>query len=228
MISRSGRGGPLFSVVLLFSLVMSRCALAFTIVIDPGHGGAEKGAVYENIVEKDLCLAVSRAIRTHLLKRPGMRVVLTRDDDVTVSWEDRARVIEDANPDLVVSLHFNTDMFMLAETRGLEIYYPADDFSRPPQDAISLFSRNNRSFAVGKFLRDRYLRSSLFSEWKHDLNLFAQRDLKIFRITANPILLLELAYLTSPDDRSRIVNGQFLADMARFLAEAIFEWAAEK
>ncbi len=209
-------------------MLLPGSAFSFTVVIDAGHGGAEKGAVHGDLVEKDLCLAVARGVRAHLVKRPGMRVVMTREDDATLSWEERGRIIEEADPDLIVSLHFNTDIFMLAETRGLEIYYPADDFGRPSKEAIALFDRNNRSFAFGKFLRDRYLRSPLFSEWKHDLNLFSQRDLKIFRLTAAPIVLLEIAYLTSADDRARICNGQFFDDMARFIAAVIVEWAAKK
>lgn len=229
MTSRNGSLRP-FSVVVLFLLltVLPGTLLPFTVVIDAGHGGSEKGAVQGDLIEKELCLVMARGIRAHLVKRPGMRVVMTREEDVALSWEERGRIIEEADPDLVVSVHFNTDIFMLAETRGLEIYYPADDFGRPPKESFSLFDRNNRSFAVGRFLRDRYLRSPLFSEWRHDLNLFSQRDLKIFRLTNAPIVLLEIAYLTSADDRARICNGQFLDDMARFIAAAIAEWAAKK
>lgn len=226
MISRNGELMLLVAGVLC--LLIPATVFSFTVVIDAGHGGTEKGAVQENLVEKDLTLIVARGLRANLIKREGMRVVMTRDEDVTVSWEERARIIEEASPDLVISIHFNTDIFMLSETRGLEIYYPADDFSRPTNESVSLFDRNNRSFAVGKFLRDRYLRSPLFVEWKHDLNLFAQRDLKIFRLTRAPILLFEIAYLTSPEDKARIGNGAFLEEMARFLADTIAEWVTRR
>ncbi len=229
MTSKSGEVIRIFLLVIL--LVFAAPAVAassFTVVIDAGHGGAEKGAVFHDIVEKDLCLRMAHALRSHLIKRPGMRVVMTREEDIAVSWEERGRIIEEAQPDLVVSLHFNTDIFMLSETRGIEIYYPADDFGRAPRDAFRLFDRNNRSFSFGKFLRDRYLRSPLFTEWKHDLNLFAKRDLKLFRITMAPAVLLELAYLTSADDRGRIASDAFLDAMARFLAETIAEWSSRK
>ncbi len=200
----------------------------FTIVIDAGHGGNEKGAVQTGIVEKDLTLRLAQKIQTHLGKRSGIKVVMTRENDTTVPIEDRAKKIAAAKADLFVSIHFNIDVFRLSETRGIEIYYPADDFAQDPAAAFALYHRNNRSFALGKLIRDQYLKSELFTVWKHDFNMFAQRDLKLFRLTDAPGILVETAYLTAPEDRSRIENEQFLDDMAQFLATTIAEYAGKK
>lgn len=227
MTSRNGRP-PLFILFLALALFLPSVALSFTVVIDAGHGGTEKGAVQGSLIEKDLSLRLARKIQTRLAKRPGIRAVMTRDEDRTLPIEDRARMIAEAKADLFLSVHFNTDVFMLSETRGIELYYPADDLSKAPEEALSLYHRNNRSFGFGKMLRDRYLKSDLFTVWKHDLNMFAQRDLKIFRLTATPGLLLEIGYLTSPDDRAHIENEKFLDEMAAFIADAIAEQAGKK
>ncbi len=213
---------------LLFLLLFPFSTYSFTVVIDAGHGGTEKGAVQGSLIEKDLSLRLARKIQTRLAKRPGIRAVMTRGEDRTLPIEERARAIAEAKADLFLSIHFNIDVFMLAETRGLEIYYPADDLAKAPEESLSLYHRNNRSFAFGKMMRDRYLKSELFTVWKHDLNMFAQRDLKIFRLTATPGLLLEIGYLTSPDDRAHIENEQFLDDMAAFIAETVVEQAGKK
>lgn len=227
MISRNGRFPP-FILFFALALLFPSIALSFTVVIDAGHGGNEKGAVQGALIEKDISLRLARKIQVQLAKRPGVRVVMTREEDRTLSIEERARAIADAKADLFLSVHFNIDVFMLAETRGLEIYYPADDLAKAPEESFSLYHRNNRSFAFGKLLRDRYLKSELFTVWKHDLNMFAQRDLKLFRLTATPGLLLEIGYLTSPDDRAHIESEQFLEDMARFLADTVADIAAKK
>lgn len=226
MTSRRNNLAP--TLFLLVTLLVPLTLYPFTVVIDAGHGGAEKGAVQADLIEKDLCLHFARKLSTLLEKRSGIKVLMTRDDDITLSIEDRAKKIAAVKADLFLSIHFNIDVFMLAETRGLEIYYPADDFTKPPENAFSLYHRNNRSFAAGKLLRDRYLKSDIFTVWKHDLNMFTPRDLKLFRLTATPGLLLELAYLTAPEDRARIENEKFLDDLARFLAAAISEYAAKR
>jgi len=202
--------------------------LPFTVVIDAGHGGAEKGAVHGTLVEKSLTLHLAQKMRQLLSVQKGIRVVMTREEDITLSLEERARIVNENTPDLFVSIHFNTDPFMLSETRGFEIYYPSDDTMRPLGDFFPSFHRNNKSFVAGKFVRDRYLHSPIFTIWKHDLNLFTQRDLKIFRLITVPSLLLEIAYLSSDNDRARIENSQFLDDMAAFLVETIVDYARRR
>jgi len=225
MISRSDKFTPaLFLLILLFPLFV----YPFTVVIDAGHGGTDKGAVQTTLIEKELTLRLVQKLRTQLEKRGGLKVVMTREEDLTLPIDERAKKIAAVKADLFISLHFNIDVFRLSETRGIEVYYPADDFTQDPSDGLALYHRNNRSFALGKLIRDRYLKSELFTVWKHDFNMFAQRDLKLFRLTDNPGILIEIGYLTAPEDRSRIENEQFLDEMARFLATAISEYAGKK
>lgn len=226
MISKNGNRRPILLFFLM--IILPAFAYPFTVVIDAGHGGNEKGAVQAAIVEKELTLRFAQKVRTQLEKRGGVKVVMTREDDSTVPIEERAKKIAEVKADLFISLHFNIDVFRLAETRGIELYYPADDFTQDPAAAFALYHRNNRSFALGKLIRDRYFKSDLFTVWKHDFNMFAQRDLKLFRLTDTPGLLIEVGYLTAPEDRSRIENEQFLDEMARFLAAAISEYAGKK
>ncbi len=216
------------TLFLLLTLLFPAFAYPFTVVIDAGHGGGEKGAVQATMIEKELTLRLALKIMTQLEKKAGIKVVMTREDDSTLPIEERAKKIAAAKADLFISIHFNIDVFRLSETRGIEIYYPADDFTRDPSAAFSLYHRSNRSFALGKLIRDRYLKSELFTVWNHDFNMFTQSDLKLFRLTDVPGLLIETGYLTAPEDRSRIENEQFLDDLARFLATTISEYAGKK
>ena len=94
------------------------------IVLDPAHGGTDTGARGETSVEKDIVLQVARTVRAEL-ERQGYRVLMTRNDDSNVSYDDRAAVAN-AHPDAVfVSLHVSS-----TGTSGTaRVYY--DQFAAP-------------------------------------------------------------------------------------------------
>lgn len=92
----------------------------YTVVIDPGHGGNDDGAVNTAIgrKEKDDNLTLGLAVRDALLKYPHVRVLLTRESDVFVELEERCRIANSANADFFVSLHRNS----AEEGEGVEIW----------------------------------------------------------------------------------------------------------
>lgn len=92
-----------------------------TIAIDPGHGGIDGGtSINFGMVEKDLTLDTGLRVET-LLENQGLRVVMTRRDDVAVSLADRARIANEAHADLFVSIHVN--WLPKRSARGFETYY---------------------------------------------------------------------------------------------------------
>lgn len=82
-----------------------------TIVIDPGHGGSEAGARGTGgALEKDITLTLARRLKAALEARLGVRVLLTRDGDVTVDLDDRASIANNNKADLFISLHANASV----------------------------------------------------------------------------------------------------------------------
>src|SRR5262249_39355954 len=75
------------------------------IVLDPGHGGGDAGVTEGDVVEKDLTLALARALKPELEHRLNARVLLTRDSDVPLTPDQRAEAANRARADLVLSLH---------------------------------------------------------------------------------------------------------------------------
>jgi N-acetylmuramoyl-L-alanine amidase len=81
-----------------------------TIVIDPGHGGTDLGATLRGgMSEKDAALDVARAIRTALNQRLSARVIMTRESDAEVSAERRAEIANEAEADLFISIHLDSE-----------------------------------------------------------------------------------------------------------------------
>ena len=92
------------------------------IVLDPGHGGRDPGAIgVDGVAEKDVVLKVAKKLAAKLKKELGAQVVLTRKDDRFVRLEDRTAIANAEDADLFISLHMNASS--TGEAKGLETYY---------------------------------------------------------------------------------------------------------
>lgn len=103
----------------------------FSVVIDPGHGGENKGAEYGGLKEEDLTLKV--AFKVHALcnqNSPDISCALTRLDNSTKTWPERNQVALDSNADLVVSIHFNASKEVTMQ--GVECYRHPDNHCCDP------------------------------------------------------------------------------------------------
>ena len=214
----------LFILILLtfFSLSAEK---KFKVVIDPGHGGINTGAVSGNIEEKDLTLALAAKIRAFFRKHPveGIEILFTRMDDSSMSIKERVEFIEQHQPDLFISLHFNSQK-VLSTNRGFEIYYPPDFVSKDTASTALFYDKVNRSFYFGSIFRDLYFKANLHTTWRLPLNMFSQKyNFGLFDDTTVPGLLLEVAYISSPEDRACIENPLFTADVAWFIYDTIIQ-----
>jgi N-acetylmuramoyl-L-alanine amidase len=201
----------------------------FSIVIDPGHGGKNLGATYGEILEKQLTLDLSMRLRTFLSRHPlkNVSVHFTRTVDVDIPVKKRVELIEKLKPDLFITIHFNSQK-LLSTSRGFEIYYTPDILNDSPDVKAGSYHRANLSFYYGAVFRDIYLKTNLYTVWKLPLNMFVQKHgFLLFEDTTVPGLLLEMAYLTSPQDRACVENPQFMNDAAWFLYEAIKKIASQ-
>jgi N-acetylmuramoyl-L-alanine amidase len=218
----------LFIFIILFFSILS-AEKKFRVVIDPGHGGTNTGAIEGNIVEKDLTLALSAKIRAFFKKHPvqDIEVIFTRNDDTSMTIKERVDFIEERQPDLFISLHFNSQK-VLTTNRGFEIYYPADFISKDTASNALFYDKVNRSFYYGSIFRDLYFKANLHTTWRLPFNLFSQKyDLKLFDDTTVPGLLLEIAYISSQEDRACIENPIFTADVAWYIYDAIIKISAQ-
>lgn len=115
-------GAPLNSAVV---------ATPLKVMLDPGHGGYDSGAVVAGIREADLVLQVTRHLKDLLKDDPRFEILVTRDRDLKVSLNERVKKAEQAKVDLFLSLHVNSNSDH--RVQGMEVYIqnhlPADDES---------------------------------------------------------------------------------------------------
>ena len=109
------------------------------IVLDPGHGGKDPGAIgVGGVAEKDVVLSVAKKLARKLQAELGVQVVLTRNDDRFVPLEDRTAMANNEDADLFISLHVNASPN--SEARGIETYYLDNTTD---EAAIRLAAREN-------------------------------------------------------------------------------------
>ncbi len=117
------------------------------VVIDAGHGGHDPGAIspHNGAREKDVTLALAKALRTELLATGRIRVALTRSDDRFLILEERYGVARRLKADLFISLH--ADAAATPDARGASIYTLSETAS--DQEAARLAMRENRANVIG-------------------------------------------------------------------------------
>ncbi len=214
-----------------------------TVVLDPGHGGTEEGAQGPSgLLEKDATLALSKTIQD-VLTRHGYRVVTTRSSDASVSLEDRAAASNAAKADVFVSLHANASRS--AEAHGTEVYYLSLEAS--DRAAALLAENENRAAetpAAGKnaSLRDldiilwdlaqnQHLAASerLAEIIQADFNRLLgvttrgvkQAPLRVLIGVNAPAVLVEVAFLTNPDEEKMLASEEFRRQTAETLAGSL-------
>ena len=197
-----------------------------TVVLDPGHGGFDKGAISSYGCEKDFALDVAREIKP-LLEAKGLTVKMTRDSDIFVPLELRARIANTAKDSIFVSIHFNaTDANPTAN--GFEIFSltprgapsTADDAlalrfmnmqAGSPVDAPSLaLSMSVYHSVVGHFSEfDRGIKRARFA---------------VLRLTKVPAILVEGGFLTERGESRLIAASAWRAKLAQSVATGILNY----
>src|SRR5216117_3350974 len=133
----------------------------FTLVIlDPGHGGQDSGAMADNVLEKDLTFDVAQRV-DRLLGAKGISTLLTRTGDSYVSLGERAQLINRANNAIVVSVHLNDGP--RPEVSGIETYFAAERASGIPTIAswlpfvqkIARVQPNLESQSLARFIQQQ-------------------------------------------------------------------------
>lgn len=177
------------------------------IMLDPGHGGDQPGAVHGGAKEKDINLSVVLRCAP-VLRELGHDVLLTRDNDATLSLAHRRAMIREYKPEAFVSVHCNAAG--TAAVLGVETYY-RDDGDWPLANSVQTF------LAAYTGRKDRGV--------LHDIGVLKKR-LAMLNDPETPSCLVELGFMTSPIDMSYLIsNVKTIGDV---LAHGIDDYAHKK
>lgn len=179
-----------------------------TVVIDPGHGGREKGARWGDIYEKDVNLRIGNAVKA-ALELEGVRVVMTRGGDSMLGLAARAEVAIRSGADFFISIHCNSNSFP-GSASGVETYYHMDEGS-----SKALAYAVHAGICSSAKPVDRRVRS--------DRSLYASGLGVLRRLSGSgiPGVLVECGYLNHPSDRSRLLSADYREKLARGIVAAL-------
>lgn len=197
-----------------------------TVVIDPGHGAQDLGAISRYQSEKNFALDVGRRLRDELQKA-GLNVVMTRNSDTFVELHDRAAIANALPSCIFVSLHFNSSPSPAAS--GLEIFCmtprgaPSTEYDELVlRDLIEENGNENnmQSFSLASAITNCLQGSSL---------TIPDRGLKrarfaVLRLTKVPAVLVEGGFLSNPKDAALVANTDWRNHYAHAIATGILEY----
>jgi N-acetylmuramoyl-L-alanine amidase len=215
------------------------------IILDPGHGGKDPGAIgIGGLREKDVVLKVAKKLARKLTKRLGCQVILTRKRDVFIPLEERTAIANTREGDLFVSIHANSAHS--AKARGIEVYYL--DLASNKRDMQLAASENSAS---AKSISDlQKILSSLMKNSKraesvrlarivnknllHDISR-RYRGIRSHGVKSAPFIVLigaqmpsilaEISFVSNPTDARRLRSDKYLDALASGLADGIVKYA---
>jgi N-acetylmuramoyl-L-alanine amidase len=217
------------------------------VVIDPGHGGRDPGAVVAGLREKDITLDVSRMLARSLVGR-GFRVMLTRESDVFLSLADRVEVARRAGASLLLSIH--ADRALAGDASGASVYLLGAEPSDAEAAALAEQENAEGGFAgidpaegsdVSRLLSVLIRRETAMESARLGPSLVAALAARVpvlpgrplrsagFRVLKAPEVpsaLVELGFLSSAADRARLTDPAWRAEAVAALADGIEAWAS--
>jgi N-acetylmuramoyl-L-alanine amidase len=194
------------------------------VVLDPGHGGQDSGAMCGGVMEKDLTLDVARRV-DRLLDTRGIATLMTRVGDSYVSLADRAAFGNRANDSIFISIHFNEDNKPVAS--GVETYYATHQvgtsstlaswlpfFSRPASASSRPESQSLASF----------IQEALVARTRSiDRGTQAKQFFVIANVTS-PSVLIEGGFITNKDELSKLASEDYRDQLAAAIADGVVRY----
>jgi len=218
-----------------------------TIIIDPGHGGMESGAKGKfGTLEKDITLDIAKKLKTIVEKNLAFNVVLTRDKDVEVALDSRAAIANNNRAFLFISIHANSSFRKKAH--GSETFFLSLNATDEEARRLAYLENNSEVFGgdinpeetddIQMILWDMaqaaYLKqSSELAEYiQQELNSLLgtrnrgvkQAPFKVLTGVACPAVLVEVAFISNPEEERKLLSVQFQNNVAQALYRGLIRF----
>ncbi len=221
------------------------------IVIDPGHGGKDYGAIGRDrgTREKDVNLAIAKHLAREIRKDKQFKVIMTRARDEYVSLDDRAKIANDAKADLFVSIHANSSPKRSAN--GHQVFYLAPAKSDAAR-AVAQFEnapflldnaeiddnqQDDLAFILNDMIQTEFITESADLAYMADMELRKRIKIRprgvdhagffVLNRVYMPSILVEAAFISNADEERLLRDKDFARDVAEAIYEAIKRFKAK-
>ncbi len=218
-----------------------------TIVIDPGHGGKDPGAIgVNNIQEKAITLSISKQLGKMIERNLGMKVIYTRQEDIFVPLWKRTQIANNSDADIFISIHANATHSH--SSRGFETYLlrigktaAAVEVAKRENETIKLEEENHQyiDFSDGKRIvasmtQNSAMKSSEFLAEAIQKNLSKRLNSKDrgvkqagFHVLVGatmPNVLVEVGFVTNKQEAKMLSSAQYKREIAKGIFESILDF----
>lgn len=211
-----------------------------TIVLDPGHGGKDPGAIGKNgLMEKDVTLDVAKRLKKILVERANKKVYLTREDDTYIRLEQRPTIASGKKADLFISIHVNSNT--KRSSRGVETYIlnlSSDKWAQKTAARENMASEksisdlekilfdladNNKEISMDLALS---VQKSVVTALRKDYSKIEDLGVKqapfyVLIGTKVPSILAEVSFISNTDEEKRLRTAEYRQKIAEGLYEGI-------
>lgn len=228
-------------------------ASALHIMLDPGHGGIDTGAVYGPAKEAELVLTVANRLKALLEKDSSFQVSITRTQDRNISLPERVRLAEAKKADIFVSIHANSASDIRA--KGVEFFFQNN--LPPDEESLFLASQENQAMITShemhevsggdevskkgdvaaivedlrrqnRMLSSLRLTQTLTNVWETDTSAASstikQAPFYVISKTSMPSVLIEIGFLTNPREVKKLLNKDYQGDLAQKIYKALVSY----
>lgn len=240
-----------FTLLYILLTATTLSAKDFTVVIDAGHGGKDPGAISacKKYYEKNITLKVALAVGEEIKRNhPEVKILYTRDKDVFVGLNDRARMANKANADLFISIHTNAAKNRSA--KGAETFTLGIEEART-EKSLEIAKRENgvillednhektyanfnpnspESYIIFEYMQSEYVKESIHIAQYVQENLCAdaqrldrgvrQAGFLVLNATSMPSILVELGYISNAEEAKYLASTNGQKKMSRCISEA--------
>ena len=186
------------------------------VYLDAGHGGYDPGASYFGISEKSLTLAIQSRVKAKL-EAEGYQVVTTRTSDTYVDLADRSRAANASESDIFVSIHINASGSSAAQ--GIETYY-YQPYAEYPSRINATYHANPTRLSMSDTLANA-IQSSLINATGAQNQGVKRQTFAVLRETTAPAVLLELGFLSNPQEATRLNTSAYQETLANAIVAGI-------
>ncbi len=215
-----------------------------TIVIDPGHGGKDPGAVYNGLKEKDIVLEISKYLYDYLKADPDLNIHLTRNKDIFIPLEERTAIANKLKADIFVSIHANAAKNRAASGLETFVFNVTNDRAALEVAALENQATTKSISDLQGILKDilKYskleesvsLAGSVQSCLVKNVNASSKQNLGVkqapFYVLVGatmPAILVETGFLSNNDDASKLKSSAYRKKVAKGIYDGIKEYISK-
>ncbi|MDE7169925.1 MAG: N-acetylmuramoyl-L-alanine amidase [Mucispirillum sp.] len=215
-----------------------------TIVVDPGHGGKDPGAVYNNLKEKDIVLEIGKYLYEYLKADTNLNIHLTRSTDIFIPLEERTAIANKLKADIFVSIHANAAKNKMASGLETFVFNVTNDRAALEVAALENQATTKSISELQGILKDilKYskleesvsLASSVQKRLVKNVNATQKKNLGVkqapFYVLVGatmPAILVETGFLSNNDDAAKLKSSAYRKKIAKGIYDAIKEYISK-